>query len=619
MPRYAILAQSDSTARSLGVWLELLGEQPLQSDLENDPRCIVRRFSASQQESGVIHYETLVKQIEMVTRVEDGSSDLNEVYVIVDSIRPASMTAISEAADWNHLVAMLVLTFPEIKWVFGVVLNSPNEFPEGHTLDCILTRARRDPLLDPTGLREWVRSQTAESPTAIGKSVIFPRREKTAAAIDEEKSYAYFHGYIAYRYGFRADVITSWALMKERFSTYQPSLPHNYVVLLEDMSLNFPDRPEGDHILDLGMVGRAARLPKLDSESDLENSEHRLLVTSGQSSADHEVLVRNKEYLKTQKKHGQGSYSMKPVGGMIDFWYATKLGHNRARIAGKSGIRPGNAEGFRWPPKAPSKRQLMTGTVVGHGAPGRLMLVAETLLRRAEIFRKQACTVKDYIKGAVLAADAAELLSGLTPTLTYTAIALKHEYETQAECAFLGVGYHFDVRKRAAEIEAEVDAVSSWFGHQTRRTSRLAAYVVIMNRLVSVYRTAGQFEEEQDCLAAVRSWHRELQFRRAGNPILWISHSLMWYAEVLMSSFERFLLAVVGWIVALTGGWYALNGGKKLDAISGTFGSFFGGSAISIETDTQWAIVIFSCFTVAVGAFHIGILISFLYSLVSRK
>jgi hypothetical protein len=359
--------------------------------------------------------------------------------------------------------------------------------------------------------------------------------------------------------------------------------------------------------------------PKLDSESALEDSERRLLITSGLASADREVLARNREYLRTRKKYGRGSYSPKPVGGMIDFWCAAKLGYYRPRVARKLGIHPGNAEGFLWPTKAPPEDQLKAGIMVGHGAPGRLMLVAETLLRRAEILRKQACTIKDYLRGAVLATDAAELLGGLTPTLTYTALALKHEYETQAECAFLGVGYHFDVRKRAAELASEVDAVSSWFAHQTRIISRLGTCVAIMNRLVSVYRTAGQLEEEQECLAAIRSWHRELQFRQTRNPVLWLSHSLLWYAETLMSSFEWFMLAVVAWIVTLVAGWYALNGEKTLEAISGTIGSFFGGSAIGIASDTQWPIVVLSCFTVAVGTFHLGIFISFLYSLVSRK
>ena len=94
-----------------------------------------------------------------------------------------------------------------------------------------------------------------------------------------------------------------------------------------------------------------------------------------------------------------------------------------------------------------------------------------------------ACTVKDFIKGAVLATDAAELLGGRTPTLTLAAIALKHEYEARAECAFVGVGYHFDVDGRIAEIGTQLRAVCQWFSRKNRRFSALDATVVITNRL----------------------------------------------------------------------------------------------------------------------------------------
>lgn len=71
------------------------------------------------------------------------------------------------------------------------------------------------------------------------------------------------------------------------------------------------------------------------------------------------------------------------------------------------------------------------------------MLIAETLLRRAEIFASEACTVKDYIKGAVLATEALEMLGGRTATLSLVALGLNHQFEVLAECAFVGVGYHF--------------------------------------------------------------------------------------------------------------------------------------------------------------------------------
>ena len=41
--------------------------------------------------------------------------------------------------------------------------------------------------------------------------------------------------------------------------------------------------------------------------------------------------------------------------------------------------------------------------------------------------------------------------------LALTALALKHEFETRAECGFIGTGYHFDVRRRTL-VHPRIDA-----------------------------------------------------------------------------------------------------------------------------------------------------------------
>ena len=45
---------------------------------------------------------------------------LNTVVVLVDAIRPSQLNAVAENGDWSHLIAMLILTFPEIHWIFGL-------------------------------------------------------------------------------------------------------------------------------------------------------------------------------------------------------------------------------------------------------------------------------------------------------------------------------------------------------------------------------------------------------------------------------------------------------------------------------------------------------------------
>jgi hypothetical protein len=246
------------------------------------------------------------------------------------------------------------------------------------------------------------------------------------------------------------------------------------------------------------------------------------------------------------------------------------------------------------------------------------MLVAETLLRRAEVFRNSAVTVKDFIKGAVLAGGAVEMLAGKTPTLTISALVLMHDYEARAECAFVGVGYHFDVKRRAAEIAREVQIVSGRFARRTVHRVMLDARVVIMNRLAKAFREAGQFEEEQECLVQVRHLHRKLTAPRNANPAKWAVHWLLVYAEWLLESFNRFVAAIVAWLIVATYLWLMLapgEGGKA--ALSGAWGAFFGGN--TADAETAMPLLCVSCFVVTAGLFHVGVFISYLYSLISRR
>ncbi|MFM8442782.1 MAG: hypothetical protein ACKN9W_05480, partial [Methylococcus sp.] len=501
MARYLILAQSKVTACALGAWLELLGEAGLKPD---DSRRIVwnREAYSGGGESGVLAYEALAKRIECAARGNDDKIPLNEVVVLVDAVRPSGLSAIAEGSNWDNLVAMLILSFPEIHWVFGVISgeNNPRNYKADKTspvatfpnnyLSILLFYPRRDPLFDSLGLREWVKVITVadlnknslnynEKKESIKHNL--PYRLLSAAAIDEEKCFAYFHGYTAFRYGYRASAITSWSLMSKLFSPSDntDNTTHGFDLLLEDMSLNFPDKPIATHLLNLE-TERAVKCSKLDStKGEIENSSHRILITTGQNLGKPGTLNANREYL-GKKSTGQWAILLKPVGGMLDLWRKAHLFKN--------------AKGFVWPPQHPrgEKREEEPG----HGAPGKLMLIAETLLNRATDLLPKAQTVQDFIQGAVLATEAAELLSGMTPNLTLQALLLKHEFEARAECAFVGVGYHFDVKTRAEEIEQEVKAVSRWFAKNKQRESELHSLVTIMNRLAKVFREAGRFEEE---------------------------------------------------------------------------------------------------------------------------
>ena len=646
MPRYLILAQSDVTAGALGAWLELIGEAPLRlkdRDEDEDSRCIVwNEPTVGGEEKGVLAYEDLVRRIEIAAGVENGAIPLNQVVVLVDAIRPGDLNPLQEGCSWDGIVAMLILTFPEIRWVFGVapppvpIPDEKEKFPStDHSLSSLLTHPRRDPLLDPTGLREWVRDKARDHDCDY-----LPKREHTAAAMDEEKAYAYFHGYTAYRFGYRSDVVSSWALAKHLFepskqegtSSESPKAAngensHRYRLLIEDMSLNFADRGAGIHLLQLASYlenvsakqGRAHHLHKLDSASAQEDSQVRLLVTTGQGSARYsDALAENRRYLRDRKQRGRGQVIFKPAGGMFELW-------DEARLLKRSpsGRRKGDAEGFIWPPnKQPAQSEGETGS--GHGAPGRMSLIADSLLRRAHAIQNTDTSVLEDIQGALLATDALELLGGRTPTLAAEALTQKHLLEVQAECHFSGAEFHFDMKPRLAELEIEAQAIADAFQRSEQENARLNILMRTENRLVKLLRDANQFDEEQFWMDKARHLYNTLWMRE--KPMRYALWPVIRYIEFLLGSFSRFVVVLALWILLFS--WLYASAGHigwspgLQDAIT----SFFSiGGPIHQQDAMQgefkivplyaWAI----CGASFLGFIHLGVFISHLYTVVSRK
>ena len=638
MPQYLILAQSEVTARALGAWLELLGERGVENPLA-DSRCILgSEQNVGGLERGLLAYESLVRRIETAVSEGDLPMPLNEVVALVDAVQPSSLNVMQEGGDWNNLVAMLILTFPEIRWVFGVVSGEKNEFPEPwHSLAALLCKPRRDPLFDPSGLRDFVRGKTRRSRVEEGKpnTSVLPRRKKQAAVIDEEQSYALFHAYTAYRFGYRVDEVRSWALMESLFSKGEGSSEanpssHGFDLLLEDVNLSFPDKPGSTHLSTFEthqdeegrQQGREFHCPLLgyDQKGNTEeNSRFRIIVSSGHSGADAEKMQANETYVKRNKPDGNG-FVLKPVGGMFDLWQKAGLfdrliPDERSQMSGQ---RRGSAKGFFWPPK-PTGGGSETG---GHSAPGKLMILAQHLVRRAEALRDSAHTVEDCLHGAVLATDALELLRSPTPTLALQALELKHEFEVKAEVAFLGVGHHFDLKLRFKELKEEVHVAARFFQKGRRRAAELDALVSIGNRLMLIFRDDGHFDEEQICLAQIRSWHRQLRLGQSRGPLDFLGQLAVGYAEFLLAKPGRFIAALVIWYLVIFGGWLAINvplepgHTRLLEAASRAFNAFY---VTNPQVAAGFGELVLNAAACLSGLFHLGVFISYLYSAVTRK
>jgi hypothetical protein len=646
MRKYVILAQSEVTADTLNAWLEMLGEVSL---CKGDMRRIVWEEKATDGDAFISAYEALVRRVELAAIAADGNLPLNEVVILVDRVQPDKLSAIYEAASWDNLLALLILSFPEIHWVFGFAGAGSDFLPE-HTLDSLWSRGHRDPLLDPVGLRRKVRSQTTRELKHLGDDLELPERIKLAAAIDEEKGYAYLNGYTAYRFGCRVDVVTTWALMKELFGGEkegEADASHNYWLLLEDMSLNFPDKPNQIHLLRLDEYkenqGREYWCPKLNSSKvldsiPLEKSAYRILVTTGQARAL-STLEGNQKYLKN-KKTGVGDLVFKPASGMFGLWKDAKLLKKPSLFK-----RERNEVDFKWPPASPETRFLnrawnslkhrrtWTNTPAqeeaetdnkGHGSPGKLMLVAETLIRRSKELLDKPHTVEAAIQGAVLATEALELTGGRTPTSALDALTLKHHFEVLAECQFPGVGHQRDIKRRWQDIEAETDNIGRWFQKKEAAKAALNARMHVLSHLVQVLRENNQFDGEQYCMIRVRNLHNSLWMKQRRGGFLFLP--LLRYFELLMTSILWFVVCLLlwvlifGWLFKWSGHyptyWYGL-----FDAISSIFSVSVPFNHKLSPSDPQipgfYAVVV--CGAIIVGVTHLGVFVSHLYTIVSRK
>lgn len=546
---------------------------------------------------------------------------------------------------WGSVLGMLILAFPEVHWIFvGCQCQHTNFL--FHTLDASLNIERLItlleeneycPLFDPAGLRDRVRRVCGHNEP--NGRVVLPYRLERAAAVDDEREYAFFNAYIAYRFGFRSHVVTTLKMMKQLFAgnpaegsnlasgpahsqngkehqdfrgSSSADVPtssevvgdRNVSVVFEDLFLNFSDdHPSG-----------FSELEKRDQTCELLRAiPHRVIVTTGyQRGTDSVGSEANLVYLEALRAGGQWNVVLpKPVSGVFSVWTAAGL---RSRIGTTS--TPGFAAGFF---RVSGPTALSDAT--GHSTPGRLLEIARSLLERADPERLAGRSACEAVHSAVLATDALELLGGKTPTTSLEALALCHELEALAECQFFGVEGHFDVRERMEELRHDIGVLADWYTPTVRAFSRLNSEAAILGRLVKVFQGENQFSEEQAVRIRERELHRLLWFRRVfgefGYTLRWMNPAYLvaWYVELLLRSMPGFLVAIVIWIASL-----ALMHTTRLGGSRG-WETAFKSATISFFSMQPLDEVVNSIVILGIlgGVLHLGVLISHLYAIVSRR
>jgi hypothetical protein len=466
-----------------------------------------------------------------------------------------------------------------------------------------------DPLFDGSGLRNWVYQKACEHRDA-GKQLVsyLPARQGLAFCIDDESAYAYSHGYIAWRFGFQSRLVTSRKLMDKFLQSPSTGrVAGTLTMTFEDLYLNFPDR-EGLQL---------SKLHHRDKRySGLKTINHRILATTGANSlSEKKVWSDNQEYL--LQITGRCNVVYKPGGGIFDTWRRSGMEDElqiwKQERSAKDFVEP---RFFAWPPKR-DVRAADDKEPGGHSSPGVLLMVADRLIARAKSMYKADLAIESAVFGATLATMALELLGDRTPTLALEALMLKHQFETMAECQFVGIQHNFDMQARFRDIENELAVLSQGFDQRHVRRCSLNAYLTILHSQVVILRNQQQFDEEEACLAKIRELRLQLlELKASRHRLLWLGWPFIWYINLLMASLGRLVLGVVLWVIGLIA---CLACCDKVELpkewLSIAFNAFIGIQADNTSTTT----FVITCIAMLAGMLHIGILVSMVYAKLVRK
>jgi len=512
----------------------------------------------------------------------------------------SSMLDIYGADIAHSVLSMLIMALPTARWIFRddpqsaypkrpwqwrtQVIPSHAEIQE---LVELMSRPGTD-LFDASGLRADLLARTAKQDGPLRSS------DALAIAIDEEIELSFYHAYVAFKCGLRADTVTTAKAMGYHFAndTGPPMTTH---LVIEDLYTNFPDAIGGEVLPRL--KHRDYRYPGLLSVLE------RFVLTGGEGETEVQLYRENRSYLLGLRARGvRTAVLLKPTAGI----------HSLAEFfKGKSEIVRSTLQTH------PAARQ--SHQPKGHGGDGRANPLVEHLTTRAEQLVRNHPSGIPLLEAAVCATIALRL-GRRSPTLAFRALTALHESEVRFECGSFGVEYHFNVGDRLRELSSAAEVVGMAFAAKKRKDAVANAEVIAATTITQVFRASGQFDEELECLSFVRKKHRQLWFTR--NHALVFLYPVAWYFEFLVRSIRTFGMAVsvVSVLVALA----FFLGHRDHDfesALVLSTKSFLLGADLSDAERSLLRSEVAALPWVAKGLniFHLGAFLSFLFSSFSRR
>lgn len=570
--------------------------------------------------------------------VEQRRKDANQLVVIVDGMSPHELNPLV-GGSWSSLVAMLVLAFPDVRWLFQRLAGFPIEEEEQDRKDWLTFEAdhglgsihekRGSPLFDGYGLRQWIIARIKESVTRHpAPTDALPVRTRLATVLDEEPNYHLFFAYMAYSRGFCVHAMASWSEVEQLLREGGRLTPGSnafaqFDLSLEDWFLSFPDQSlKGMSDMD----ERSAALPGLVGNPMLV----RRFITVGHQQQDQRARNRKTSMRELRSLESQATGRRiekstqvihKPAYGFYTLWKELGM-HEALRRVGERPKLHGLAEGYVWPPDEPASHLNADddALVADHSSPGRLLQISEHLISRATSIIDSVNTVTEAVRGAVLATQALELLACKTPTVSVDALLLKHEFEVCAECQFVGVEYHLSMKERLADIRRNLEVMSQWLHKSRRAEFILNAEAKILTRLVATLDQYGEFEESQFCQRRLRTLHRQITHCHdmRQRPLFAIaSWPFRAYIEFVLRSLGHYSLAIAVLTLVFTGLFMMALKCGFLDGLHRTMLAVF---TVSFGEELPSLSERFITYAAAAaGVLNFGLLISYLYNKMLRR
>ncbi len=642
------------------------------------PRCLLG-LPEGESKGGTFANAWVVNRFSALSDWIDAVCGVNgprEATVIVelegpDILDPKDLDLV-EGKGWDAVVAMLICAFPEIRWVFHYPFAESGDrlYNEAHLLGkrgypCEMPTGF-EPLFDPTGLRQDIKGTVRKAQLKV------QTRANVAVAIDEEREYAYFNAYAAYRFGYLAHTVVSLGMADFLFGEHgsiKGRIPSDPLSLLsfEDVFLSFPDAAsdhEPDRPIDK-LMERYKRWFKTIDEDALELAKfqpptfwnwlfpylghqslklhpgwnlRRIIQTASERRLQDPSEGSEKGITRSEVK-GVSRYEVKPIGGLFDLWKGPPLFRSKRWryvprfLARSERYATAYPEGFQWPP-VPTD-----GDRGSHSAPGRLLLIAQRLADRAGTHLSGMRSVPDAIYGAVCANEALEIVACRPPTFALEALTLRHRFEVMAECMFLGIAHDIEVEARIKELERDVEAIGVHFSGKDRHKRIVSSKLGIVNELTRVFRDYNQFDEEMRCRRTARYLEVKKYWFSSSTLNLWkwVATPFRFYTSLLLNGVPNMLLSIGSWIAGFTvlyrfctpdpnqtsAGWSEAFGHALWTFVGHqpSTSRQFEHKHLAIpwgHNVCDWAPII-TVFAVLLGLLHFGVLVSHMYSMISKR